>query len=128
MKIIIDNSNFSIIAAAIITYNKNNIEFFSNYKQMSVFIEEEDAFFRIYNWFENNIEKIYDTRNINSIKDLYDRLIGWQFETKEKLIPDKFKYYKNIKKWVKNIILTFKQSDNILFYEKIRIIQQKYFL
>lgn len=128
MKIIIDNSNFSIIAAAIITYNKNNIKFFSNYKQMSVFIEEEDAFFRIYNWFENNIEKIYDTRNINSIKDLYDRLINWQFETKEKLIPDKFKYYKNIKKWVKNIILTFKQSDNILFYEKIRIIQQKYFL
>lgn len=128
MKIIIDNNNFSIIAAAIITYNKNNIEFFSNYKQMSVFIEEEDAFFRIYNWFENNIEKIYDTRNINSIKDLYDRLIDWQFETKEKLIPDKFKYYKNIKKWVKNIILTFKQSDNILFYEKIRIIQQKYFL
>lgn len=128
MKIIIDNSNFSIIAAAIITYNKNNIEFFSNYKQMSVFIEEEDAFFRIYNWFENNIEKIYDTRNINSIKDLYDRLINWQFETKEKLIPDKFKYYKNIKKCVKNIILTFKQSDNILFYEKIRIIQQKYFL
>lgn len=128
MKIIIDNSNFSIIAAAIITYNKNNIEFFSNYKQMSVFIEEEDAFFRIYNWFENNIEKIYDTRNINSIKDLYDRLINWQFETKEKLIPDKFKYYKNIKKWVKNIILTFKQSNNILFYEKIRIIQQKYFL
>lgn len=98
MKIIIDDSNFSIIAAAIITYNKNNIEFFSNYKQMSVFIEEEDAFFRIYNWFENNIEKIYDTRNINSIKDLYDRLINWQFETKEKLIPDKFKYYKNIKK------------------------------
>lgn len=128
MKIIIDDSNFSIIAAAIITYNKNNIEFFSNYKQMSVFIEEEDTFFRIYNWFENNIEKIYDTRNINSIKDLYDRLINWQFETKEKLIPDKFKYYKNIKKWVKNIILTFKQSDNILFYEKIRIIQQKYFL
>lgn len=128
MKIIIDDSNFSIIAAAIITYNKNNIEFFSNYKQISVFIEEEDAFFRIYNWFENNIEKIYDTRNINSIKDLYDRLINWQFETKEKLIPDKFKYYKNIKKWVKNIILTFKQSDNILFYEKIRIIQQKYFL
>lgn len=128
MKIIIDNSNFSIIAAAIITYNKNNIEFFSNYKQMSVFIEEEDAFFRIYNWFENNIEKIYDTRNINSIKDLYDRLINWQFETKEKLIPNKFKYYKNIKKWVKNIILTFKQSDNILFHEKIRIIQQKYFL
>lgn len=128
MKIIIDNSNFSIIAAAIITYNKNNIEFFSNYKQMSVFIEEEDAFFRIYNWFENNIEKIYDTRNINSIKDLYDRLINWQFETKEKLIPDKFKYYKNIKKWVKNIILTFKQNDNILFYEKIQIIQQKYFL
>lgn len=128
MKIIIDNSNFSIIAAAIITYNKNNVEFFSNYKQMSVFIEEEDAFFRIYNWFENNIEKIYDTRNINSIKDLYDRLINWQFETKEKLIPDKFKYYKNIKKWVKNIILTFKQSDNILFYEKIQIIQQKYFL
>lgn len=128
MKIIIDNSNFSIIAAAIITYNKNNIEFFSNYKQMSVFIEEEDAFFRIYNWFENNIEKIYDTRDINSIKDLYDRLINWQFETKEKLIPDKFKYYKNIKKWVKNIILTFKQSNNILFYEKIRIIQQKYFL
>lgn len=128
MKIIIDNSNFSIIAAAIITYNKNNIEFFSNYKQMSVFIEEEDAFFRIYNWFENNIEKIYDTRNINSIKDLYDRLINWQFETKEKLIPDKFKYYKNIKKWVKNIISTFKQSDNILFYEKIQIIQQKYFL
>lgn len=128
MKIIIDNSNFSIIAAAIITYNKNNIEFFSNYKQMSVFIEEEDAFFRIYNWFENNIEKIYDTRDINSIKDLYDRLINWQFETKEKLIPDKFKYYKNIKKWAKNIILTFKQNDNILFYEKIRIIQQKYFL
>lgn len=128
MKIIIDNNYFSIIAAAIITYNKNNIEFFSNYKQMSVFIEEEDTFFRIYNWFENNIEKIYDTRNINSIKDLYDRLINWQFETKEKLIPDKFKYYKNIKKWVKNIILTFKQSDNILFYEKIRIIQQKYFL
>lgn len=128
MKIIIDNSNFSIIAAAIITYNKNNIEFFSNYKQMSVFIEEEDAFFRIYNWFENNIEKIYDTRNINSIKDLYNRLINWQFETKEKLIPDKFRYYKNIKKWVKNIILTFEQSDNILFYEKIRIIQQKYFL
>ena len=128
MKIIIDNSNFSIIAAAIITYNKNNIEFFSNYKQMSVFIEEEDAFFRIYNWFENNIEKIYDTRDINSIKDLYDRLMNWQFETKEKLIPDKFKYYKNIKKWVKNIILTFKQNDNILFYEKIRIIQQKYFL
>lgn len=128
MKIIIDNNNFSIIAAAIITYNKNNIEFFSNYKQMSVFIEKEDAFFRIYNWFENNIEKIYDTRNINSIKDLYDRLINWQFETKEKLIPDKFKYYKNIKKWVKNIILTFKQSDNILFYEKIQIIQQKYFL
>ena len=128
MKIIIDNSNFSIIAAAIITYNKNNIKFFSNYKQMSVFIEEEDAFFRIYNWFENNIEKIYDTRNINSIKDLYDRLINWQFETKEKLIPDKFKYYKNIKKWVKNIILTFKQNDNILFYEKIQIIQQKYFL
>ena len=128
MKIIIDNSNFSIIAAAIITYNKNNIKFFSNYKQMSVFIEEKDAFFRIYNWFENNIEKIYDTRNINSIKDLYDRLINWQFETKEKLIPDKFKYYKNIKKWVKNIILTFKQSDNILFYEKIQIIQQKYFL
>lgn len=93
-----------------------------------MFIEEEDAFFRIYNWFENNIEKIYDTRNINSIKDLYDRLIDWQFETKEKLIPDKFKYYKNIKKWVKNIILIFKQSDNILFYEKIRIIQQKYFL
>lgn len=128
MKIIIDNSNFSIIAAAIITYNKNNIEFFSNYKRMSVFIEEEDAFFRIYNWFENNIEKIYDTRDINSIKDLYDRLINWQFETKEKLIPDKFKYYKNIKKWVKNIILTFKQNDNILFYEKIQIIQQKYFL
>lgn len=128
MKIIIDNNNFSIIAAAIITYNKNNIEFFSNYKQMSVFIEEEDAFFRIYNWFENNIEKIYDTRDINSIKDLYDRLINWQFETKEKLIPDKFKYYKNIKKWVKNIILTFKQNNNILFYEKIRIIQQKYFL
>lgn len=128
MKIIIDNSNFSTIAAAIITYNKNNIEFFSNYKQMSVFIEEEDAFFRIYNWFENNIEKIYDTRNINSIKDLYDRLINWQFETKEKLIPDKFKYYKNIKKWVKNIILTFKQNDNILFYKKIQIIQQKYFL
>lgn len=128
MKIIIDDSNFSIIAAAIITYNKNNIEFFSNYKQMSVFIEEEDAFFRIYNWFENNIEKIYDTRNIDSIKDLYDRLVNWQFETKEKLIPDKFKYYKNIKKWVKNIILTFKQNDNILFYEKIRIIQQKYFL
>ena len=128
MKIIIDDSNFSIIAAAIITYNKNNIKFFSNYKQMSVFIEEKDAFFRIYNWFENNIEKIYDTRNINSIKDLYDRLINWQFETKEKLIPDKFKYYKNIKKWVKNIILTFKQSDNILFYEKIQIIQQKYFL
>lgn len=76
MKIIIDNSNFSIITAAIITYNKNNIEFFSNYKQMSVFIEEEDAFFRIYNWFENNIEKIYDTRDINSIKDLYDRLIN----------------------------------------------------
>lgn len=128
MKIIIDNSNFSIIAAAIITYNKNNIEFFSNYKQMSVFIEEEDAFFRIYNWFENNIEKIYDTRNINSIKDLYDRLTNWQFETKEKLIPDKFKYYKNIKKWTKNVILTFKQNDNILFYEKIQIIQQKYFL
>lgn len=128
MKIIIDNSNFSIIAAAIITYNKNNIKFFSNYKQMSVFIEEEDAFFRIYNWFENNIEKIYDTRNINSIKDLYNRLMNWQFETKEKLIPDKFKYYKNIKKWVKNIILTFKQSNNILFYEKIQIIQQKYFL
>ena len=128
MKIIIDNNNFSIIAAAIITYNKNNIEFFSNYKQMSVFIEEEGAFFRIYNWFENNIEKIYDTRNINSIKDLYNRLINWQFETKEKLIPDKFKYYKNIKKWVKNIILTFKQNDNILFYEKIQIIQQKYFL
>lgn len=128
MKIIIDNSNFSIIAAAIITYNKNNIEFFSNYKQMSVFIEEEDAFFRIYNWFENNIEKIYDTRDINSIKDLYDRLINWQFETKEKLIPDKFKYYKNIKKWTKNVMLTFKQNNNILFYEKIRIIQQKYFL
>lgn len=30
MKIIIDDSNFSIIAAAITTYNKNNIEFFSN--------------------------------------------------------------------------------------------------
>lgn len=128
MKIIIDNNNFSIIAAAIITYNKNNIKFFSNYKQMSIFIEEEDAFFRIYNWFENNIEKIYDTRNINSIKDLYDRLINWQFETKEKLIPDKFKYYKNIKKWTKNVMLTFKQNNNILFYEKIRIIQQKYFL